>query len=199
MATGESRLLKNLDKLGEVLGGQALRDHIDRTIRKAHGKVGLLYERNAKQRIKNRAYAENAPLTKALKGSDLPLVADGDLRGAITHNVVSAAELQMGAISPKVGGGKLLYRILEEGATIRVTSKMRRALMAKLAKVDNQFATEARKAMANFQGKGKAVWIIPPRRFLSSTFEDPRWRAETQRVYRLAMVEITKFIVRKVK
>lgn len=202
MATGESKLLKNLAKLGEVLDGQGLRNFTDKTLRVAHGKVGVLYQREAVQRIQARAYKKNRPLTKALKGSDLPLVADSDLVGSITHKVIDAGELQMGAVSPKTKKGQLIYRILEEGATIRVTPKMRRWMMWALSEADNQFAKASLAAIADLQArgvKGKAVWIIPPRPFLTGVFASAKWQREANAVYVRAMSVITRWIVRQVQ
>jgi hypothetical protein len=47
-----------------------------------HQAVGIM-----KQRIANRIAPPNSPVTIARKGSDVPLIDDGQLRGSITHLV----------------------------------------------------------------------------------------------------------------
>lgn len=74
-------------------------------------------------RIDAGVYAANSLLTVALKGSSLPLVDKGDLRRTIQGKVVSWNLGVVGLL--RMGEKANIAAILHEGATIKVTNKMR--------------------------------------------------------------------------
>lgn len=134
-------------------------------------RMGQLFVSTARDVILDeKPFASNAPLTVALKGSSTPLVDDGDLVGSLTYDVVSWKKLRMGVNSRRLSSGRLLAEVLHEGATIRVTPRIRAAVMAKLREKagDKRF-----RALAQGFGAAKSVWVIPPRPFLTRTFADP--------------------------
>jgi hypothetical protein len=133
-------------------------------------RMGRLFVARASDVIlDDKPFEANAPLTVALKGSETPLVDHGDLVGSLTYDVISWKKLRMGVNSRTLSNGRLLAEVLHEGATIRVTQRMRRAVMAKLREKlgDRRFGH-----LADGFGPAKSVWIIPPRPFLTKTFAD---------------------------
>lgn len=200
IADGWARLQKQFDP-------ERLKKRMKVILPLAHRQVGERFVAVATAKIDGREYEPNAPLTVALKHSDLPLVgADSQLRGGITYKVAGYTQVQFGSKSPKLPGGRLLYDVLHEGAVIKVTPRMRAAVMAKLnedragitalkrkskkRKQQLEWIDGAIKALGEFKGKGSAFWIIPARRYLRRAWEDPGWRRFARTTYHDAMVEI---------
>ncbi|MGE0229454.1 MAG: hypothetical protein AB7U23_13205 [Dehalococcoidia bacterium] len=190
-------------KLQAQLDPERLKRRFQAILPAAHARVGERFVAIATDRIDDRDYETNAPLTIALKGSDLPLVGeDGTLRGSITYNVRGAQRVDFGAKSPRLPGGQLLYAVLHEGATIKVTPRMRMAVMAKLREKEKsikalkrksakrkkdlawiQEAHAALKAFGDANPGASAYWTIPPRPFLREVWEDKTWRRFARKTY----------------
>jgi len=161
-------------------------EQIKHVLPKAHARAGEIFVADARDRILDeKPFEENSPLTVALKGSDTPLLNDGDLAGSLTYIVDDWKGVRLGVRSRKLRSGRYLAEVLHNGATLKVTPAMRRAVFAKLrerAKRDKRARSFAR-SIRGMPAKG--VWIIPPRPFLSTTFESKAFqdkvRAEYQR------------------
>ena len=80
------------------------------------------------KKIDDKTYAANSAFTIAMKGSSTPLVDKGDLRRSIRTKVISWNTAFVGVLARTRVGGKSMVNvgsILHDGATIRVTPKMR--------------------------------------------------------------------------
>ncbi len=179
---------------------KTVRRRINAVFPKALGRVGKVFEADAKQGIAGGIYAPNAPLTVALKKSSLPLVDKSNLVGAITSQV-RGLELRVGVNSPRLGSGRLLYEVLHNGATIQVTAAMRRAVMAKLGEAMRSgqggagmadWLADAHSALAGFSGGATATWVIPPRPFLATVWEDPAFARKVKAILTQAMEAIVR-------
>lgn len=82
---------------GKVLDGQL-------TPAQAAGQLGLLGVREVQRKITDGPFVPNAPATIEAKGSSRPLIDSGQMRRAVTHEVVSGAELEAAA-ADAVGKG----------------------------------------------------------------------------------------------
>ena len=198
------KLLRNWEKLADDMRHK-FKDRLAEELETAHRQAGELFVRKARLNVARKAgrFAPNAPLTKALKGSDVPLVDRGSagLLGAITYNVVGPERVEFGAHSPKTKKGRLVYEILHNGATLKVTPKALRYLHAKLRERANsplgRGASEKRQhrgwiddALAGLRasrGGTAKRWIIPPRPFLAKVYDDPSWIEAIEERYAAAV------------
>lgn len=203
----DEHLIRGWERLQRQFDPERLKKRIAVMLPIAHEQAGKRFVAIATEKIDGRAYEPNAALTVALKGSDLPLVgSDGHLREAITYKVRGARRVEFGSKSPKLPSGRALYDVLHEGVTIKVTPKMRAAVMAKLnedrqrimglkrkskqRKAQLAWIDEAHKALAEFKGSASAYWVIPPRPYLREVWQDEAWRSFAKRTYHEALVEI---------
>ena len=154
----------------------AMQSHFSVALRR----VGLLFERRAAEIItREKPFKANAALTIALKGSTTPLVDHGDLVGSLTSHRINWMRLRMGVRSKRLKGGRYLAEVLHNGATIQVTDAMRRAVFGALRrKLGPRFDAFAAKMLG---APAKSVWIIPPRPFLATTFNDAKWQNDSAR------------------
>jgi len=125
--------LTGFDKLKDMLEPGKFPQRLERHVRKATAKVGLIAEGAVKTAITQGDFAKNRPMTIAQKGSDRPLVDSGELLKAITSEVEDWDRVVVGVIKDQTVQGedgkpdsiKSIAAILHSGATIEVTDKMR--------------------------------------------------------------------------
>jgi hypothetical protein len=110
--------------------------------------------------LRESPFAENAPLTAILKGSSLPLVDDNDFVQSITHQT-KGDEVFVGVL--RSSGNFNVAAIIHEGATVKVTKKMR-GFFYNLA---NTIA-----GVKPLNPKTKKI-RIPSRPYAKETFEHP--------------------------
>lgn len=152
--------------------------------RRANRRIGIAFVRIARDFIKQRKYAVNAPLTVALKGKSLPLADSGQLMAALTFDLRGPFGVALGVGRSPMAGRRLLYEVLHDGARIRVTPQMIGAVLKKISdqlsagKFKGRSQTQRRQhksALESTQRKlqqvsgkvtGASFWIIPPRPFL---------------------------------
>jgi hypothetical protein len=169
-------------------------------------RIGRQFQRNARSRIRGKAYGENSPVTVILKGSSTPLVDKGDLFQAVTFEVIDPYNVRLGVMRRAVGDQAInVALILHEGATIdtRKHPKVRAKVFAmlrdrmgaeRLAALNPRSRASVRKAAAVLglsqkramharQGRGTApggtgspIWIIPARPFIATPIQDPEFR-----------------------
>jgi len=106
-----------------LLNPQRFKAALVRELGRAMSANVVLVRTEIVDRIDAGAYAANAPLTILLKGSGLPLVDKGDLRRSIQGKVISWNEGVVGLL--RTGEKANIAAILHEGASIKVTPKMR--------------------------------------------------------------------------
>lgn len=98
---------------------------LKKQVRKQNKILGISFEEKVRREIKGGKFAKNSRLTELLKGSSKPLIADGDLWASISSDVYRYLELRVGVVRRDPRTGANIALILHEGATIKVTPKMR--------------------------------------------------------------------------
>jgi len=140
----------------------------------AFRRIGLLLVGNMRKAIRSGNYAPNAPLTKLTKKSSKPLVDRGDLMRALTfdsqHNPTAGTYSVWVGLSRKArdkDGNEVanIGAALHEGFSVLVTPEIRRAVFAKMNERNKGAKVQPTGAAA------KAVWIIPPRPFVTQPVE----------------------------
>lgn len=172
-----------------------LQRRFKRNFLRAQGRIGQDFVRMARQRIRGKEYAANAPLTVALKGSDAPLANDGDLLGDLRYRVEGYDKVRVGVGPSPKKGGREVYEIIHNGARVRVTRKMLIFMRARLASMEAAGAYKGRTKQARREhqaavegasrvigsvltpkkriasGGGGGYWIIPPRPYIDSVID----------------------------
>jgi hypothetical protein len=152
----------------------------------AHEQLGLLFVREATRAITvDKPFAPNAPATKIIKGSDVPLQDRGRLIGSLGYNVKGAKSVRLGVSSPKDKRGRFIYEHVHEGWEVsdpETLAKMRRALFAKMRKKMSK--TKWRALQSTLKGQpAQTTWKSPGRPFLTHVFEDPVFLSRMNRIY----------------
>lgn len=142
--------------------------------------------REIRQNIKRGNYAgsrtPNAPLTRAIKRSSLPLADRGQLFKAITSKPIDWHSVEIGVV--KGDDRANIALIVHEGVQIPVTDKMRRMFQALAEASDggrspSTLTGRAAELWARMSGGWKAlrastdVIRIPPRPFIREVIEHP--------------------------
>lgn len=98
----------------------------------ANKKLAVFLVDKVRSDIKAKNYAKNAILTQFLKGSSTPLIDQADLWQSVSSRHVSPWMFRIGVIREDAAGNSIAL-ILHEGATRKVTPKMRAFFRAKAA------------------------------------------------------------------
>lgn len=137
MARSVELKLSGFKKLKAILSPGSLPERMRRHVEKATKLNALIAEGEVKKAIYSgtgfKPNPANKPLTKVLKGSDRPLVDTGELVKSIAGEARTWDEAVIGVLRQRVVRGrrgqardvKNVAAILHEGATIKVTPKMR--------------------------------------------------------------------------
>lgn len=137
MAQSVELQLSGFKKLKAILSPGTLPERFRRHVEKATKLNALIAEGEVKKAIYSgtgfKPNPANKPLTKVLKGSDRPLVDTGELVKSIAGEARTWDEAVIGVLRQRVVRGrrgqardvKNVAAILHEGATIKVTPKMR--------------------------------------------------------------------------
>jgi len=162
------------DKYRKALDPKAFKLLLDKEMSAATRLNVVLVRDEIQRRIMNGDYAPNAPMTKAMKGSDKPLVDDGDLVKAINDRLINHymgfVGIQRGTMKTGDGGAEEMVNIaliLHEGTTIKVTPRMRA-----------YFYYLARKSggkVKPLKATTKTI-VIPPRKFIEEPVSEPAIR-----------------------
>jgi hypothetical protein len=136
VATADLKIV-GFDKLQKMLDPATIEDRLKDKIKIATETVGIVASDAVKEGIYGtggfRQYLDNRPMTVALKGSDRPLVDNGDLAQSITYDVEDWDRVIVGVLRDKIvkeddgetESIKSIAGILHAGVTIKVTDKMR--------------------------------------------------------------------------
>jgi hypothetical protein len=178
---------------------------LERNILRALNRIGSRFVRMAVKAVTEKRYESNSRITIALKnGKSTPLANSGQLRQAICYHIPEGTlDLWVGAnrnavhkdASGKTVSTANLVRILHDGATVDVQAhpKVRIALMAQLREIADTGHTKdgkkgsqaaAKQILAAMKqagkaspGRGKSLYVIPPRPFLADILRDPEFVA----------------------
>lgn len=176
------------DEVRRALNGPRVAKGLRKHLKRGLNVVGEMFITAATDVIQSeKPFAENSPVTIALKSSSTPLVSSGDrILDALAFKVVRFTKIRMGVQSEKLGSGRFLAEVLHNGATIPVTPAMRAAVFAKLRDRlgDAAFKDFAANLLA---GPAKQFWTIPARPFLRKVFDDLAWRRKITQVLVLAV------------
>jgi len=174
----------------KFLNKEVWRGNLEREIRKATIRNSLFLIKKIKDNIRNDEFAENASMTLALKRSNKALIDNRNLWNAIDHKLKSSFESEVGILENRASTGskfgkaksqmniKHLVELIESGYTIKVTEKMRKALMASLnedrtksGKLKEKSRVALQRAKSAFAGGG--TWVVPPRPLFTKVWDDP--------------------------
>lgn len=174
LTSGWKKLSRMIDPKTFIAAGPTI-------MRKANGIAGLYAVRAIRQQIRSGAFAPNAPLTIAIKGSDKPLVDTGNLFKAITHKMVDDYTVWVGVLFTSEAYN--IAAALHEGAVIKVTERMRNLFEILFR------ASKGKVRPSMLTGRAAEIWersqskvfyplrastsqiIIPPRPFIRKAIE----------------------------
>lgn len=141
---------------------------LEKHIRKATIKNSLILVARIRQNIRGRKFEENAKVTNLIKGNKAPLINKGDLHNAISRQMVDSYTAKVGLLD---GQFAQIAKVLHEGATLRITPKMRAAIFGKLREAGKLDKLDNDKKSTGFMR-------IKPRPFLSVVFESKEVQKE---------------------
>lgn len=135
---------------------------LQKEVARANKILGPLMVAKVRKDIKDKRYAKNAILTVLLKGSSTPLIDHGDLWGSISYQTRGPWRFEVGVVREDAAGNSIAL-ILHEGATRKVTEKMRAFFRAK--------AAETKGLVRPLKTSTREI-RIPPRPFLKESLVD---------------------------
>jgi len=160
-------------------------------IKKATIKNSLYLTKEIRDAIRDKKYQENSPLTIALnKGKDVPLLKESNLFKAIEFKLNDSFRAEVGVIrdvntTGGVNGNNIsmhkLVELMHTGYNIKVTTAMRKAIMAKLnelGELKNNDGVQRDKA---------EIYHVPPRPFLIEVWETPKVERELRKNWKEAL------------
>jgi len=182
MARGAPKFkIKGVTGLKVALDALAMATVSKAEMMKATKKNGKLAEAQVRSGIRSGINPRNADLTQAIKGSDKPLVDSSELFNSISSEVMDEYSVFVGV--NRTNGLYNVAAIVHEGATIRVTPKMR-GLFNSLFQVSigrmNKDKLSARGQELYARNKdwrplreSTTVIKIPGRKFIDIALKDP--------------------------
>lgn len=204
----ELKLTGGWKKMANALDSEAFRKNLEDKMGKATQVNGMMVRGEIRKRIKGKRYQRNNPMTVLIKKSSTPLVDDGDLFGSITSQTVDAYSVFVGVLRTATDSdGKPLVnlvQLLHEGGTIQVTAKMR-AMFEMLWEVGQgkrdpaTLEGGAADLAAQLGDRIKSIrplkptttaLHIPPRRFITEAFDDPRTHKRAKAIWEKALKEV---------
>lgn len=194
----------DIKKFERFASRKGLKDVFEPEIKKALKRNSLILIELIKKKMRGREFEKNSALTLLLKRSDIPLIGDMNLLRAIDFKLRGSFKSEVGIISNKKSTGGItkqtigmqkLAALMETGYTIKVTKKMLMAIMASLNEKQSELSSGQKKGAqqaSNVLGRAKAnsTFRVPPRPFLTQTFDDPSVQAKLQEVWRQALEQI---------
>lgn len=185
-----------------------LNKNMQREIRKATIKNSLLIIREVGLKIRAKEFQKNTPLTLALSKGVIPLLKEKNLLDAMSFELRSSFESEVGFLSKKESTGGVtgqtrdiqkVVELMHTGYTITVTPKMIAAIMASLRNRKTKkgnLSGGAKKALKAFEdtegGGGRRVFRVAPRPFMKTVLTDPKLRRQIQQNWREALEKVWK-------
>lgn len=190
MAIASFQITGDFKKFGQFMSSPRLRNNLEREIKKATILNSLLLIREVGKKIRAKDFQENAPLTLALSRNTTPLLKEKNLLDAMSFKLRNSFVSEVGWIKNAQSTGgvtgqtiemKKLIELMETGYVIKVTPKMVAAMMAALNNrrtKKGSLTGRAKKALRAINstrgGGGIKNFRVPPRKFVSEVFEDPK-------------------------
>ena len=154
---------------------------MDRAIRRGTIRNSLFLIKMIKDGIRNREFDSNSELTLAMKNSDLPLLNQRNLWKAIDYKLLNSFTSEIGIIADKGSTGsqfghaksqinlKLLVELMEEGYTITVTEKMKKAIAIALSETESKSTTASSRTKGMKTGSS---YVVPPRKVFTTVWDE---------------------------
>lgn len=158
-----------------------------------HERVGVLFKKMATQAITvEKPFAPNAPATKIIKGSDVPLQDRGRLIGSLGYDVKGPQSVRLGVSSPKDKKGRFIYEHVHEGWEVSDSEKLKKMRRAVFAKMQKKMGKARFKALQESLNGRPAVttWKSPARPFLTYVFADPEFLRKAFGFYRKMLGDV---------
>lgn len=159
------KLVGDWKRYKAILNSTSFAKRLRNELNRGTARIASRYVSEIRREIRDKSYAKNANLTVNIKGSDTALVRDSDLVNGVTWRKINAGATFgpwfVGLLRSVDDAKTNLGIILHEGATIKVTAKMRAFFMVKAA--ENPGVWKPLKA-------GTTSIVIPPRRFITEVF-----------------------------
>lgn len=187
----------------QFLNPNVWRGNLEREIKKATIRNALFLVKMVKKNINDEVYAENSPMTLALKRTKKPLTDQRNLWRAIDSTIKSSFEAEVGIVSNRGSTGskfgkaksqiniKDLVELMETGYTITVTKKMKQAIAASLNSDKTKTGKIKKKSRVSLQRLkqivGGQTFVVPPRPLLTKVWEDPSVAKVIQQNWRMAL------------
>lgn len=184
---------------------QRFRRHLKRKIRSGTIRAALYLIKQVKVRIRGRNYVENAPMTLALKKSNLPLLDDKQLWDALSYELENAFKAEVGIVVERASTGskvgksrsmpiQQLAEMLHDGFTIRVTHKMKLAIISALHEKQTKTGRLTKKSKTALKTvsnmSSEPIWRVPKRPFLTDVWADPKVRKEVRKIWTEALNQV---------
>lgn len=165
-----------------ITDAQRFATRLQRNVRRATKLNAFAAMRKMRQVLKSGDFKRNSALTQALKGSDRPLNASGDLFQSVTLEMLDEDTYFVGVL--RTEGAYNVVEVIHEGVTITVTPAMRWMFLF-LAKASDgsmdpsKLEGRAAELFGYYQGwkplqASTTTIVIPGRPFVSITFHDAR-------------------------
>lgn len=167
-----SRKFGDWQKALRATDSKRMSNVIDKVFKANLGKNALIVQRTMKTGIVDQKW-KWPPLSKvtiALKGSSKALIDRGDLLNSITIQPITGTVAFVGVLRTAKKGTKEIYNIgmmMENGADIAVTPRMRRFLAIKFQKKTGE-------KLDSSKAKRKGFIHIPARPFIAPAYEAAR-------------------------
>lgn len=165
------------------LDSARFRGNLEREMKRATLKSALMLVKIIKKEMsQGKGFEKNARMTRALKRSNRPLIDELNLRDAINFQLINSFQAEVGIVDRRLSTGskagknktllemEKLVELMESGYIIKVTEKMRIAMMMQLGSEDTPAGKRDRSlaAIAKKAGSGQDTWRVPPRKVLTS-------------------------------
>lgn len=200
MALTSLKMTGDMEAFKKFVNPNTFSADINMAIRRATIRNSLFLVNRIKNNIRNREFNSNSELTLAMKNSDLPLLNQKNLWKAIDHKLQDSFTSEIGIIKDAGSTGsqfgkaksqinlKTLVELMEDGYTITVTDKMKRAIVIALEEKSPRKKGSSTAASRVRSIKSGTTLIVPSRKVFTKVFlEDPTIEKVLQANWRKAL------------
>jgi len=162
---------RGIDKMQKAMMPNYFKREFTKNLRPTMERIALRFRREIRERIRDKKYEENTPLTSFLKGSDTPLINKGDLWRQITYDLQNLGTMiVLGVKRRRIRGKDIgnIGAILHQGFVFKLTAESIKAIFAQMKK---RLRRKVSRNGGSLLYPGKVVFV-PPRPFIKEVFED---------------------------
>jgi hypothetical protein len=141
---------------------------LEHFVKKATIKNSLIMVARIRQGMRGRKFEKNAKVTNLIKGNKSPTIDESHLHNAIAREMIDSFTAKVGVLDGQMAR---IAKVIHEGATLKITPKMRAAIFGQLRERGNLGKLDP-------NHKSDGFMRIKPRPFLSTVFESPTVRKE---------------------